>query len=135
MKEFPHCDWGSSCLADADEDSLWASYESIYGGAAEYTGLRESKDTSTIAARSALFFEWLAARPEREIAIVSHAAFLRTTMSFGTHRQDFASLGIEPLVSTLHGGKGPPSRAMHDRATVDLCREGTAGLAAGVRTA
>lgn len=54
-----------------------------------------------VAQRSARLFAWLQARPEREIVVVSHAAFLRSTMSFGPHRKDLAEHGIEPLVSVF----------------------------------
>lgn len=41
--------------------------------------VRESKDE--IRARGAAFLTWLAARPEREIAVVSHSSFLHFTCS------------------------------------------------------
>jgi predicted GIY-YIG superfamily endonuclease len=99
--EFPNCDWQASCAGATDEDDLWASFEQKHGNATQYTGLRESAHMRTIAHRSARLFAWLQARPEREIVVVSHAAFLRSTMSFGAHRKDLAAHGIEPVVSDL----------------------------------
>ena len=64
----------SGCTDDHDE--IWATSERKHGSASAFQGHRESVDPHRIAARARGAFEWLAARPEREIVIVTHSAFL-----------------------------------------------------------
>lgn len=77
--EFDHVDF-AHCTAD--EDAVWAKYEARHGSATAYTGHRESADLPAVAARWQSAASWLAARPEREIVLVSHCAFLQAI--FGT---------------------------------------------------
>ena len=72
--EFPAVDFGG-CADDAD--ALWASYEAKYGNQMSYGKHRESADLPALAMRSRRAFAWLGARPEREIVLVSHCAFLQ----------------------------------------------------------
>lgn len=67
--EFTDVDF-SGCPDDADP--LWRRYEKVHGTQAEYSGHRESDDLPNIATRARSAFAWLAARPEKEIVIVSH---------------------------------------------------------------
>ncbi|EFJ50919.1 hypothetical protein VOLCADRAFT_57872 [Volvox carteri f. nagariensis] len=63
-KRFPAVDFS---LVDPDEDALWTPNH------------RETKDE--IRRRGLAFLKWLATRPERNIAVVSHSSFLHFTLS------------------------------------------------------
>ena len=78
-----------------DEDFLWASYEKEHGLQEDYGGLRETKNLGALRARAAEAMAWLGARPEKEIVVVSHCAFLRHLLAFGHERGD---LGTQPPV-------------------------------------
>ena len=66
-----------------DHDEIWASYERQHGSYEAYDGLRETADMPALHARAQAAIAWLGARPEREIVVVSHAAFLRHLFAFG----------------------------------------------------
>ena len=87
----------SGCLQDHDE--LWAQYERELGTQEQYTGHRESADLSALAMRAREAFAWLGARPEREIVLVTHSAFLWNTLNM-------ARLGRKQGVSAIvdYGG-------------------------------
>lgn len=70
---FPNVDFSR---LEHDEDPIWARYEAILGDSNAFTGHRESADLASIADRCRVGFMLLAARPEKNIAVVSHNAFL-----------------------------------------------------------
>lgn len=65
----------TSAGCEHEHDELWAAYERKHGTQAAFKAHRESADMPGLAARARSAFAWLAARPEREIIIVSHSAF------------------------------------------------------------
>ncbi|KAK3283113.1 hypothetical protein CYMTET_9177 [Cymbomonas tetramitiformis] len=64
-----------------NEDELWNRYARKYGCQESYTKRRESADEAAIAQRARMFFQWIKTRPEKEIAVVSHQAFLHHAFS------------------------------------------------------
>lgn len=69
--EFPAIDFDRTSFVSSDEDAMW-------------TEQRELDADCT--ARGIAFVKWLAARPEREIAVVTHSSFLRHLFSqFGSN--------------------------------------------------
>ncbi|KXZ41269.1 hypothetical protein GPECTOR_589g656 [Gonium pectorale] len=68
MQRFPAIDFS---LVQPDEDVLWQPDH------------REAKDE--IRRRGLAFLKWLATRPERNIAVVSHSSFLHFTLSCFAH--------------------------------------------------
>ena len=66
---FPHVDF-ALVEAQEEEDPFYYSC----GGARE--------PDINVAQRSRAFFEWLAARPEKEVVVVTHSAFLRHTFAY-----------------------------------------------------
>lgn len=85
-----------------DHDEIWAAYEQRHGSQEQYDGLRETADLAALAARARAAMSWLGARPETEIAIVSHAAFLRHFFAFGNEK---AELGAQPQVVEFADGQ------------------------------
>ena len=79
----------SECAFDHDE--LWASYERKHGSHEAYDGLRETAELAQLAARARAAMTWLSRRPEKEIAVVSHCAFLRHLLALGHDRGDLAT--------------------------------------------
>ena len=67
-------DTTSGCAHNHDE--IWARYERKHGSAQAFTQHRESADLAALAVRARRAFAWLAARPEKEIVVVTHSAFL-----------------------------------------------------------
>ena len=82
-----------------DHDEIWASYERRHGLQEAFTAHRESADLPALAARARSAFAWLAARPEREIAVVSHSAFYWNIFNMA---RVGAAAGVAPLVD--YGG-------------------------------
>jgi broad specificity phosphatase PhoE len=78
--EFPAADF-SQCVDD--EDALWARYEAVYGSAESYSGHREMDRATELAARARTAMEWLGARAERDIVVVSHSAFYGHLFAYG----------------------------------------------------
>ena len=78
--EFPSVDLTG--LA-ADDDAIWARYVDTLGDQDAHTGRRESDDVDSVHARCVDLMRWILARPEDEIAVVSHAAFLYHLFNFG----------------------------------------------------
>jgi len=64
-----------SCLSDTNND-VDPIYD-VYG--------EEREPDAHVSARARLFLEWIALRPEEEILVVTHSAFLRHMMSEQTH--------------------------------------------------
>lgn len=81
--EFPAIDF-SGC---ADHDPLWSKYERRHD--------RESADAPALAARARRALASLAARPEKEMVVVSHRGFLWNTISMGQPDGKFPQM---PLV-------------------------------------
>lgn len=67
--------WDFSPCAD-DADAIWAKYERKHGSATAFTRHRESSDQPALRERARSALGWLCARPEREVVVVSHCAFL-----------------------------------------------------------
>ncbi|KAL1514784.1 hypothetical protein AB1Y20_003870 [Prymnesium parvum] len=76
--DFPDADF--SCCPH-DVDPIWSHYEAIHGSQDDFPKLRESADLGHLAARARAALTWLAARPEKEIVIVSHQAFFWNTFN------------------------------------------------------
>jgi hypothetical protein len=60
-----------------DIDPIWAKYEKQFGSQQAFSKHRESADLIGLAERARSALAWIAARPEREIVIVSHQAAAR----------------------------------------------------------
>ena len=86
---------------DFDHDELWASYERKHGSHEAYDGLRETAELAQLAARARAAMTWLSRRPEKEIAVVSHCAFLRHLLALGHDRGDLAHFLEEDVVAEL----------------------------------
>ena len=66
-----------------DVDEVWASFERRLGSQQAFLGLRETADLGGLAARARRALAWIGRRPEREIVVVSHQAFLTHLTHFG----------------------------------------------------
>jgi broad specificity phosphatase PhoE len=94
--EYPDVDF-SAC--PHDEDFFWRTFEQHYGSQDVYQGLRETSDLSALACRARAALAWLGARPEREIVVVSHSAFLMNLFGFGQPSSGRRNLrGLPPCV-------------------------------------
>eukprot|EP00929_Paragymnodinium_shiwhaense_P029919 TRINITY_DN17056_c0_g1_i3.p1 TRINITY_DN17056_c0_g1~~TRINITY_DN17056_c0_g1_i3.p1 ORF type:complete len:336 (-),score=17.51 TRINITY_DN17056_c0_g1_i3:41-946(-) len=71
--DFPLVDFS---LIETEEDALWARYEAIFGDYLAFQAHRESDDFESLAVRGRAALCFLASRPEKYIAVVSHNAFL-----------------------------------------------------------
>ncbi|GLC37740.1 hypothetical protein PLESTF_001519300 [Pleodorina starrii] len=105
-ERFPAVDFS---LVQPDEDALWS---------AEH---RESKDE--IRRRGLAFLKWLAARPERHIAVVSHSSFLHFTLSC------FGQGAAEAVQGEMH--KWYDNCEMRSLVLSDDSEEAAAAMAAG----
>jgi len=90
-------DISQGCLHEHDE--LWASYERRHGSQEAFDRHRESADLPALALRAREAFAWLAERPEREIVVVSHSAFLWNTLNMARVGR---AAGVAPVVD--YGG-------------------------------
>jgi len=70
--DFPCVDFD---MISHEDDPIWSKYESIHGAYDEFDGLRESMDGPHLAQRAAEAWNWLAVRPERNLAVCAHSAF------------------------------------------------------------
>jgi broad specificity phosphatase PhoE len=66
-----------------DHDELWDSYERRVGPPEEYDSHRESAELHSVADRAKTFFAWARKRPEQEIVLCTHSAFLRCFLNWG----------------------------------------------------
>ena len=82
----------SAC--EHEHDELWASYERKHGSQQAFMAHRESADLPALAMRARRAFGWLAARPEQEIVVVTHSAFLWNVLNM--ERVGKRS-GVEPI--------------------------------------
>jgi broad specificity phosphatase PhoE len=64
-----------------DHDELWEQYERRLGS--NYIQQRESGELHRVADRAREFFTWVRARPEQELIVCTHSAFLRALVSWG----------------------------------------------------
>ena len=71
-------------------------YERRFGDQNAFQQHRESADLAAIASRARSAFAWLAARPEREIVVVSHSAFYWNVLNMGRMRNAIGK--VAPLV-------------------------------------
>lgn len=82
-QQFPHVDF--SQIVD-DEDPVWAALESRFGPQEAHRRPRESGLSGLVAARAQQFVRWLQQRPERELCVFSHSAFLNTVTTLAQPR-------------------------------------------------
>lgn len=66
-----------------DHDDVWEAYEKRLGTPEQWDTIRESGELHVAAERGRQFLEWLQTRPERNIVVCSHCAFLRCFWNFG----------------------------------------------------
>lgn len=71
--EFPTIDF---TRIESEEDPVWKKYEIKFGDQSAYKEYRESNDRASLATRARAAFKFLGSRPENNIAIVSHKAFM-----------------------------------------------------------
>eukprot|EP00238_Polyblepharides_amylifera_P012819 CAMPEP_0196593754 /NCGR_PEP_ID=MMETSP1081-20130531/76429_1 /TAXON_ID=36882 /ORGANISM="Pyramimonas amylifera, Strain CCMP720" /LENGTH=255 /DNA_ID=CAMNT_0041917823 /DNA_START=338 /DNA_END=1102 /DNA_ORIENTATION=- len=70
---FPEVDF-SYCVEDSD--MVWHHYQKTFGSQEEHAKHRESDDPVHIAARARDFFKWISGRPEKEVLVSTHSAFM-----------------------------------------------------------
>lgn len=66
-----------------DHDELWESYVRRLGSTEEWDKHRESAELYAVADRARDFLEWVRERPEQNIVVCTHSAFLRCILSWG----------------------------------------------------
>lgn len=66
-----------------DHDQVWESYEQRLGSSEEFDSHRESAELHVVADRAREFFVWVQQRPEQEIIVCTHSAFLRAFKNWG----------------------------------------------------
>jgi broad specificity phosphatase PhoE len=69
-----------------DHDDVWEVYEKRLG--TEWDSIRESGELHVAAERGRQFMEWLQTRPERNVVVCSHCAFLRCFWNFGVNGEE-----------------------------------------------
>jgi broad specificity phosphatase PhoE len=69
-----------------DHDDVWEAYEKRLG--TQWDSIRESGELHVAAERGRQFMEWLQTRPERNVVVCSHCAFLRCFWNFGVNGED-----------------------------------------------
>jgi broad specificity phosphatase PhoE len=82
-----------------DHDEIWDSYLRRVGPPEEYGAHRESAELHKVADRARDFFRWVRTRPEKEIVVCTHSAFLRCFLNFGLPG------GVPLLVSQILDGR------------------------------
>merc|ERR1712224_466792 len=96
--DFPHVDFS---YIKSEEDLVWAKYVTKFGNHESHLGLRESNDSVGLAVRVRAAMGFLASRPEKTVAGVSHQAFLLHMMGALESRLDlveFADADVEELL-------------------------------------
>jgi broad specificity phosphatase PhoE len=71
-----------------DHDDVWEAYEKRLGTPEKWDTIRESGELHVAAERGRQFMEWLQIRPERNVVVCSHCAFLRCFWNFGVNGED-----------------------------------------------
>jgi broad specificity phosphatase PhoE len=72
-----------------DHDDVWEAYEKRLGTPEKtWETIRESGELHVAAERGRQFMEWLQTRPERNIVVCSHRAFLGCFWNFGVGGED-----------------------------------------------
>jgi hypothetical protein len=72
-----------------DHDDMWEAYEKRLGTPeTTWDTYRESGELHVAAERGREFMEWLQTRPERNVVVCSHCAFLRCFWNFGVGGED-----------------------------------------------
>ena len=98
--EFPKVDF-AACPDDHDE--LWNHYERLHGSQEAFQAHRESADLPHLAERARSAFAWIGARPEAEIVLVGHQAFMWNVLNMGRSDGPEERLrGLPPVVA--YGG-------------------------------
>ena len=82
--EFPRVNFS---LIPHDHDEVWRTYEQRLGPASEFTKNRESAELHVVAERGRAFLDWLRSRPEKNVIVSTHSAFLRCFLNWGQPRQ------------------------------------------------
>jgi broad specificity phosphatase PhoE len=80
QSEYP---WVDYSLVTNPQDAIWEAYQARLGSADDYTSHRESAEIYRVAQRARDFFAWLVGRPETNVLVCSHAAFLRCLWNYG----------------------------------------------------
>jgi broad specificity phosphatase PhoE len=71
-----------------DHDDTWEAYEKRLGTSEKWDTYRESGELHEVAERGRQFMEWLQTRPERNVVVCSHCAFLRCFWNFGVNGEE-----------------------------------------------
>jgi broad specificity phosphatase PhoE len=72
-----------------DHDDVWEAYEKRLGTPEKsWENIRESGELHVAAERGRQFMEWLQTRPERNVVVCTHSAFLRCFWNFGVKGKD-----------------------------------------------
>jgi broad specificity phosphatase PhoE len=72
-----------------DHDDVWEAYEKRLGTPEKsWENIRESGELHVAAERGRHFMEWLQTRPERNVVVCTHSAFLRCFWNFGVRGKD-----------------------------------------------
>lgn len=95
--DFPSVDFSRII---SDEDLVWVKYAKIFGDQQAFPFYRESNDPSALTDRIASMFSFLATRPEKSIAIVSHSAFLTYVFNMTGGLCEYADSETERLFNT-----------------------------------
>ena len=112
----------SECTSDHDE--IWAAYERKLGPHETHQGLRETADLHALHARAVAAVAWIGSRPEREIVVVSHAAFLHHLFGFGPAGENGDLAALPACFEYAAGSKvrgGATDLGMHMRSYFGNC--------------
>jgi broad specificity phosphatase PhoE len=71
-----------------DHDDVWEVYEKRLGTPEKWDTYRESGELHVVAERGRQFLEWLQTRPEQNVVVCSHCAFLRCFWNFGVNGEE-----------------------------------------------
>ena len=91
--EFPSVDFTS---LEHDSDEIWDRYVRTLGPVERHGDVRETGDLPALAARARAAISWLWTRPEKDIIVVSHCAFLRHLFGFGHDKGTSGKLLTQP---------------------------------------
>jgi broad specificity phosphatase PhoE len=71
-----------------DHEVVWEVYEKRLGTPEKWDTYRESGELHVVAERGRQFLEWLQTRPEQNVVVCSHCAFLRCFWNFGVNGEE-----------------------------------------------
>lgn len=89
-----------------DHDELWEASVRRLGSSDEYDKHRESAELHAVADRARDFLAWVSERPEQEIVVCTHSAFLRCILSWGQ------AGGVPMMMSQALDGRGGGAAAI-----------------------